>query len=170
MSIDSSVTRRTLLVAGAATAGVAALAACSSSDGSPEATSGKSQPPETSAPSGTSAAPTSEGSSSQGGSSGGASGDSLAALADLKVGEPKEVDLPGGKKGLLTKTSATAVACFSNVCTHQGCSVAPDGKQLACPCHGSTFNAETGAVLGGPAPSPLPKIAVKVVDGQVVAG
>jgi Rieske Fe-S protein len=48
-----------------------------------------------------------------------------------------------------------------------GCTVAPKGGEFDCPCHGSTYNAKTGAVLGGPAPSPLPKIAVTVVAGKV---
>jgi Rieske Fe-S protein len=42
--------------------------------------------------------------------------------------------------------------------------------QIICPCHGSVFDAETGEVLGGPAPSPLEPVEV-VVEGQdVVVG
>src|SRR5258707_739096 len=45
---------------------------------------------------------------------------------------------------------------LSQVCTHQGCTVLYDESQndIACPCHGSTFDVH-GNVLGGPAPSPL---------------
>ncbi len=167
MPLDPAVTRRTLLVAGAATAGAAALAACSGgSDGSdpqgsaPSSAEGGSAQSPAASPSGSSA-----GSSAASGGAG-----AIATLADLTVGEPQTVELPDGKKGLLTRTSQTSVACFSTVCTHEGCTVKPDGKELACPCHGSTFEATTGKVLGGPAPTPLPAIAVRVVDGQVVAG
>jgi Rieske Fe-S protein len=64
-------------------------------------------------------------------------------------------------------TDTDAVA-FSAICTHQGCTVAPSGSRLNCPCHGSVFNALTGAVEHGPARSPLPSIPVKVVNGNVV--
>ena len=43
---------------------------------------------------------------------------------------------------------------MSAVCTHQGCTVAPSGSELACPCHGATFDLN-GEVTGGPAPRAL---------------
>jgi Rieske Fe-S protein len=51
-----------------------------------------------------------------------------------------------------------------------GCTVAPAGAELDCPCHGSRYNALTGAVLQGPAPRPLPGVPVHVADGNVIAG
>lgn len=45
----------------------------------------------------------------------------------------------------------------SAVCTHQGCVVAVFGAELDCPCHGSRFDASSGAVLGSPATQPLPE-------------
>ena len=40
----------------------------------------------------------------------------------------------------------------SAVCPHQGCLCnAVEGKTAVCPCHGSKFNVETGAVEQGPA-------------------
>lgn len=68
----------------------------------------------------------------------------------------------------LARTGTTVVA-FSAVCTHQGCTVNARGAQLVCPCHASKFDPLTGAVQGGPAPSPLPSVAVQVVDGIVYA-
>ena len=64
--------------------------------------------------------------------------------------------------------AGSAVHAFSAVCTHQGCAVdkVRDGRIL-CPCHGSSFDAATGAVTGGPAPRPLPSIQVSVQDGSV---
>ena len=45
----------------------------------------------------------------------------------------------------------------SAVCTHQGCIVRFDEAEQSwdCPCHGSRFSTD-GAVLGGPARTPLP--------------
>lgn len=63
--------------------------------------------------------------------------------------------------------TGTMVVAFSAVCTHQGCTVNARGAQLICPCHASKFDPLTGTVQGGPAPSPLPSVAVQVVDGVV---
>jgi Rieske Fe-S protein len=59
---------------------------------------------------------------------------------------------------------------FSAICTHMGCTVAPAGSELHCPCHGSRYNALTGAVLQGPAPRALPSVPVHVAGGKVVEG
>jgi Rieske Fe-S protein len=52
-------------------------------------------------------------------------------------------------------------------CTHQGCTVAPQGAVLHCPCHGSEFQPGTGAVLQGPAARPLARVNVTVSGDQV---
>ncbi len=70
---------------------------------------------------------------------------------------------------VVARPSAGSVTGHSSKCTHMGCTVGAAGGQLDCPCHGSKFNAFTGAVLNGPAASPLPSRAVSVVNGWVVA-
>ena len=89
----------------------------------------------------------------------------LAALGDVPAG--------GGTvlrdaAVVLTRTVDGELHAFSAVCTHQGCTVdrVADGT-IDCPCHGSRFDALTGAVTHGPAPRPLPPVAVVVRDGQV---
>ncbi len=74
-----------------------------------------------------------------------------------------------GKPIIVAQPSAGQAVAFSAVCTHMGCTVAPSGKDLNCPCHGSKFNALTGAVVNGPARQPLAKVEVKVESGQVVS-
>lgn len=72
---------------------------------------------------------------------------------------------------VVTRGTGNTVHGFSAVCTHQGClvSAVTDG-QITCPCHGSAFDATTGAVVRGPAQTPLPAVPVKVVNGSVVTG
>ena len=62
------------------------------------------------------------------------------------------------------------MTAHSAICTHQGCTVNAAGKQLNCPCHGSQYDAFTGAVLRGPAPKPLAEVAVRVSGDQIVRG
>ena len=64
--------------------------------------------------------------------------------------------------------SGDEVRAFSATCTHQGCTVdsVTDGV-ISCPCHGSTFDAGTGAVVTGPASRALDTVRVSVADGVV---
>lgn len=67
---------------------------------------------------------------------------------------------PGGfavVKEVIVINSAGTYIALSAKCTHDGCSVtysAASGN-LPCPCHNSLFST-TGAVINGPASSPLP--------------
>lgn len=49
---------------------------------------------------------------------------------------------------------------LSAVCTHLGCLVNHKGNGFQCPCHGSRFDTR-GMNLSGPAPRPLPRLAVR---------
>jgi thiosulfate dehydrogenase (quinone) large subunit len=65
--------------------------------------------------------------------------------------------------------SADEFVAFSAICTHAGCTVGFDrsAREFVCPCHGSIYNALTGAVIQGPAPLPLPPIGVKLTNGTL---
>lgn len=56
-------------------------------------------------------------------------------------------------------------------CTHLTCPVMYSQKshRIECPCHNGAFDAVTGNVLEGPPPRPLPRIALRVENGQVYA-
>ena len=70
--------------------------------------------------------------------------------------------------GVVVVREGSDVHAFSARCTHLGCSVNSVSKgKIFCPCHGSVFDARTGAVVQSPATSPLPKVAVTVKDGTV---
>jgi cytochrome b6-f complex iron-sulfur subunit len=74
-----------------------------------------------------------------------------------------------GNPALLVHLDNGDFVAYSAVCTHQGCTVAYQGGNLACPCHGSVFDPANGAaVVAGPAPRPLPEIPVKVQGGEVL--
>lgn len=175
--MDHLVSRRSVLAAGAAGAGALALAACGSDSGGSSGTSDATRaadPNSTEAaapPSGSGGAARSSVDSGSGrspDSSTEGSANSLARLADIPVGQAKAVKLANGKPAIVARTSQNSVACFSAICTHMGCTVAVKGAELDCPCHGSKFNALTGAVLNGPATAPLEKVAVQVSGGDVV--
>jgi Rieske Fe-S protein len=75
------------------------------------------------------------------------------------------------QKMVVTRETGDKVHCFSAVCTHQGCLVSQvTSGRITCPCHGSAFDATTGAVVAGPAPSPLPAVPVTVVNGTIYTG
>ena len=97
-------------------------------------------------------------------------GTKIVALSAFPVGSVMQYTAPDGNPAFLFRTNA-GVFAYSATCTHQGCTVGynPAGKTLDCPCHGSTFDpANGGAVLGGPAPSPLPKYSVAIVGNSIV--
>ncbi|HEX5533179.1 MAG TPA: Rieske (2Fe-2S) protein, partial [Actinomycetales bacterium] len=95
-------------------------------------------------------------------------GSTVIALSDVPVDGAASAQSPNGDPLIVSQPTKGQVVAFSAICTHMGCTVAPEGKQLLCPCHGSTFDAFTGQNLSGPAPSPLDKVTVRLNGSQVV--
>ena len=72
---------------------------------------------------------------------------------------------------MLTRGGDGTIHGFSSICTHEGCTLAAVMKgTIDCPCHGSRFNAQTGAVVNGPATRPLRAVQVAVRDTDVYRG
>lgn len=97
-------------------------------------------------------------------------GTAIGAAAALPVGHGKPfVDPATGDPAWIVRTAANRFVAFDAVCTHAGCTVNynPAAGQFDCPCHGGVFDAATGAVLGGPPPTPLRPILLKVINGQL---
>lgn len=63
---------------------------------------------------------------------------------------------------------SAALVAVDSLCTHQGCSVdwESDTGVFACPCHGSSFNAD-GTVATGPATTPLGTFEA-IIEGDLV--
>jgi Rieske Fe-S protein len=152
-SLPPGLSRRTVL--GVSVAGAAGLltAACGgSSGGSTKTASGSNSTP---------SAAGSSASSGGGGSSGG-----LVSTAKVPVGEGVILT---DQKIVVTQPTKGDFKAFSAICTHMACTVASiqDGT-ITCPCHGSQYSIKDGSVLGGPAPKPLPAIAIKVSGTEIV--
>lgn len=152
------IARRTILVTGGALGAAAALAACGGSSdtaaSSAAAETEAASAPETSAPAETSSAPP--------------GGEVLGPVDQVAVGSGVVYD---GPKVVVTQPAAGDVRGFTAVCPHQGCLVSEVvNNEILCPCHGSLFSAEDGAVLVGPATTGLAPVDVSVVDDQVVLG
>ncbi|MBW0106880.1 Rieske (2Fe-2S) protein [Pseudonocardia sp. KRD-291] len=88
------------------------------------------------------------------------------------LGPASSVPVGGGavfadQQVVVTQPAAGTFQGLSAVCPHQGCQVnaVRDGAVI-CPCHGSRFGLD-GAVLEGPATTPLARRAV-TVNGQNV--
>jgi cytochrome b6-f complex iron-sulfur subunit len=145
--------RRMVLTASVGVAGALALTACGNG---------------TSSGSGGSGTTAGNGAGSGGGDSSTPTPDGLAAVSSVPVGGAISAT-SGSDPIVIAQPTAGKVVAFSAVCTHMGCTVAPQGDTYVCPCHGSTYDAATGAVISGPAPAPLATFPVKVVKGEVVA-
>lgn len=146
--------RRTVLVTGGALGAAAALAACGGSGDGAAADS-----PASADTTGSSAAP----------SSGAApAGEVLGPVDQVTVGSGVVYD---GPKVVVTQPAEGDIRGFTAVCPHQGCLVSEvTNNEILCPCHGSLFSAEDGAVITGPATTGLAPVDVSVVDDQVVLG
>ena len=68
-----------------------------------------------------------------------------------------------GKPILVTQPKKGVFRAFVGYCTHQRQELGGmSGNNIACYQHNATFNATTGAVVGGPAPKPLTKVTLTV--------
>jgi len=103
-----------------------------------------------------------------GGSGGGGGGGAavLAKTSDVPVGGGTILT---GKNIVITQPQSGTFHAFTAVCTHAGCTVGSvSSGTINCPCHGSRFNINNGAVVNGPAASPLAPINIKVQGTSIV--
>ena len=91
----------------------------------------------------------------------------IAAASDVPTGRALQFTDSNGDPAWLLHEPNGDFRAFSAICTHAGCAVSLSGGEFVCPCHGGRYSAADGSVLGGPPPSPLPPLDIKVVDGDV---
>ena len=82
----------------------------------------------------------------------------------------KFFDFRGSTAVVIRKKGGDLVA-FSAVCTHLGCIVQweQEKQDFLCPCHAGRYTAD-GAVVSGPPPRPLQKLAFTMADGTITVG
>jgi thiosulfate dehydrogenase [quinone] large subunit len=94
----------------------------------------------------------------------------LGAASRLPVGQAATYTDPGdGQPDIVIRQPNGTLVAYSAVCPHAGCTVEYGGGQIVCPCHGSTFNPQTGAVITGPATTGLPPRKVTQRGGEIYA-
>jgi thiosulfate dehydrogenase [quinone] large subunit len=104
---------------------------------------------------------------------------SVATPAGTRIGPASSVPVGGaasfqdpssGDPALVVQPHAGKFVAFDAVCPHEGCIVAyqESQKTFVCPCHGSQFNGQSGAVEQGPATRGLGRITIaEGPDGQL---
>ena len=72
---------------------------------------------------------------------------------------------------ILVRTARDFWVAYSRTCTHRACAVtySLESNRLECPCHRGAFAADTGAVVEGPPPRPLPRVVLERRDGRLFA-
>ena len=155
---DTRATRRGVL-AGVGLVGLAGAVSACSSGGSSSSPAG--------AASASTAPASAPGSASAAAGTGSATG-ALATTSEIPVGSGK---IFTAEKVVVTQPTSGDFKAFSAVCTHMGCIVSQiSNGTIDCPCHGSQYSIKDGAVVAGPAPSPLPAEAIKVSGTSIILG
>jgi Rieske Fe-S protein len=72
---------------------------------------------------------------------------------------------------ILVRPDAETFVAYSQKCTHLSCAVfyAPARNRLECPCHEGYFAVDSGRVLQGPPPRPLPRILLRREGDTILA-
>ncbi len=96
----------------------------------------------------------------------------VAQLEEIPVGGVKLFNYPGPQDPcILVRTEPETYVAYSQKCTHLACAVyyAPEKNRLECPCHEGYFAVDTGRVLQGPPPRPLPRVVLQRRGEMLVA-
>jgi Rieske Fe-S protein len=92
----------------------------------------------------------------------------------IEVGGVHYFDYPGTDvkdRAILLRLEENRYVAYNRVCTHLSCEVYwdPEAGEIHCPCHNGRFQPETGEVIAGPPPRPLPVIRLRNEGGTIYA-
>jgi nitrite reductase/ring-hydroxylating ferredoxin subunit len=96
----------------------------------------------------------------------------VASLGEIPVGGVKLFNYPtAADPCIMIRTADDTYVAYSQICTHLSCAVfySATSKNIECPCHRGVFAADTGAVLAGPPPRPLPRVVLERRGSDLVA-
>jgi Rieske Fe-S protein len=153
------------VLAGVGLVGLAGAVSACGSGGSSNSSAATNTGANAAAPPATATVPAAPASAS---GAGGAASNALATTSEIPVGSGK---IFAAEKVVVTQPNAGDYKAFSAICTHMGCLVSTiSNGTIDCPCHGSQYSISTGAVIAGPAPSPLPAESIKVSGSSIFLG
>lgn len=91
--------------------------------------------------------------------------------SEVAVGDMLQFEIEGSKTipYILIHLREGVWRAYEQKCTHLSCAVKyrADLNKIECPCHKGYFDPESGAVLQGPPPRPLPSLEVAIRDGKI---
>jgi Rieske Fe-S protein len=96
----------------------------------------------------------------------------VAGTNDMPIGSVKLFRYPNESDPcIMVRRGENDFVAYSQKCTHLSCPVyySAQTKRLECPCHEGSFSLETGEVIKGPPPRPLPRILLQRENGVLVA-
>jgi Rieske Fe-S protein len=96
----------------------------------------------------------------------------IARTDELPIGGVKLFRYPTeADPAMLVRLDGERFVAYQQRCTHLSCPVyyTHARTRLECPCHNGAFNIETGEVLFGPPPRPLPSITLRIAGGRIFA-
>lgn len=96
----------------------------------------------------------------------------VARVGGIPVGGVKLFNYPTADDPcILVRLSEEEYVAYDQKCTHLSCAVYFDrgSSEIRCPCHEGRFAADTGRVIAGPPPRPLPRVVLERRGDELVA-
>ena len=96
----------------------------------------------------------------------------IAGASEIPAGSVKLFAYPTPTDtAIMVRKANGELVAYSQKCTHLSCAVyySKENDRLECPCHEGYFSIDTGRVLQGPPPRPLPRIELKQHGNQIYA-